>query len=113
MLTRERTPISAAEIVDRCVLVTLNEACYALAEGVVSSAQAADLAMVMGTGFAPFRGGIFRYAEAVGLDAVVQRMDALAARMGPRFEPAETLRTMADSGETFYPADWPRKLDSL
>ena len=90
------------EIVDRCVLLMLNEACYTLGEGIVDSAETADLALVMGTGFAPFRGGIFRYAEERGVVAVRDRLAELAAKNGSRLEPAPLLVERGDSGGAFF-----------
>ncbi len=101
-------PLSAAIIVDRCVLAMLNAAATALEEGVISSPAAADLALVLGIGFAPFRGGVFRYAEERGGEAIRDRMAELAQRWGPRFVPAQAL------GERrFYPRSWPSKTESL
>jgi 3-hydroxyacyl-CoA dehydrogenase/enoyl-CoA hydratase/3-hydroxybutyryl-CoA epimerase len=99
-------PMSAAapsdeEITDRCVLLMLNEACYALQENIVESAGFLDLAMVMGTGFAPFRGGILRYADAVGVALLRDRLKELSDLLGGRFEPAPLLEEVADEGH-FY-----------
>ena len=103
----------AEVIVDRCVLVMLNEACRALAAGVVSSPLAGDLAVVMGTGFAPFRGGIFRWAETRGLAEVVGRMQQFAERFGERFVPAPLLVRHAEHDQPFYEGSWPRKIEAL
>ena len=40
------------------------------------------LAMVMGTGFPPFRGGLLRYADALGGPYILGRLDELSARVG-------------------------------
>ena len=98
---------SDREIVDRCVLLILNETCMTLTERVVDSPQMADLALVMGTGFAPFRGGILRYADEIGGGRACDRLQELAEAHGPRFVPAPLLVEAADSGSTFYPEDWP------
>ena len=98
----------AATIVDRCVLGMLNGSAKALEAGVVSSPQAADLALVLGTGFAPFRGGVFRYAEERGAESIRDRMAELADTCGPRFAPAATLEQ-----KRFYPDRWPEKLEAL
>ena len=87
-----------AEITDRCVLLMLNEACYALQENIVGSAGFLDLAMVMGTGFAPFRGGILRYADASGVEVLRDRLKELAARLGERFEPAPLFDQVVERG---------------
>ena len=98
----------AATIVDRCVLGMLNGAAKALEEGTIASPQAADLALVLGTGFAPFRGGVFRYAEERGVEAVRDRMAELADTYGSRFAPAAALEQ-----RRFYPDSWPEKLETL
>ena len=89
---------SDEEITDRCVLLMLNEACYALQENIVESAGFLDLAMVMGTGFAPFRGGILRYADAAGVASLRDRLKELSDRLGGRFEPAPLLEEVAGAG---------------
>ena len=72
----------------RLVLPMVNEAARVLEEGVTDSTDAIDLATVLGWAFAPFRGGLARFADSVGADQVVVRLNGLAARLGPRFEPA-------------------------
>ena len=79
----------------------INEAAKCLQEGVVREAWVVDLAMVLGPGFAPFRGGPLRAADALGLAAVVRDLDALRRAHGERFEPAALLRTKADEGHGF------------
>ena len=81
----------------------VNEAAYCLEEGVVLSPARLDLAMIFGTGFPPFRGGLLRHADAVGLDHVVAWLKELAERFGSRFQPAGSLRDMAEGGERYYP----------
>ena len=100
----ERRDIDDADVLDRLVLIMVNEAAYILADGIVSSAGAVDLGMITGTGFPPFRGGLLRYADVRGLAALTARLDELAGRHGPRFTPAPRLREIAASGGTFYSA---------
>jgi 3-hydroxyacyl-CoA dehydrogenase/enoyl-CoA hydratase/3-hydroxybutyryl-CoA epimerase len=94
-------PVNANEAVDRMVLGMINEAALILDEKIIGSAAELDLAMIMGTGFPPFRGGLMRYADSVGLPNVVARLDALASRLGPRFKPTEPLRRLAAGGGKF------------
>jgi 3-hydroxyacyl-CoA dehydrogenase/enoyl-CoA hydratase/3-hydroxybutyryl-CoA epimerase len=106
-----RGPAAAVDstwIVDRCILAMLNEAAVALEQGVVSSAPAADLALVLGLGFAPFRGGVFRYAEERGVEAIRDRMAELEAKCGPRYACAAAL-----AEREFYPTTWPERVESL
>ncbi len=58
--------------------------------------------MIFGTGFPPFRGGLLRYADSLGAHRVFSRLDDLAERLGPRFAPAETIRTLANARQGFY-----------
>ncbi len=91
-----------AQLVDRMVLPMLNEAARCLAEGIVKSPGDLDLAMILGTGFPPFRGGLCRYGDERGLAAVVGDLERLAASAGPRFAPSQALRDSARRGR-FYP----------
>jgi 3-hydroxyacyl-CoA dehydrogenase/enoyl-CoA hydratase/3-hydroxybutyryl-CoA epimerase len=79
----------------RLVLPMVNEAARLLAEGVTDSADTVDLATVLGTGFAPFRGGLAKFADSVGMDKILVRLEELAARHGARFAPAAALKPLA------------------
>ncbi len=90
-----------SEIVDRAVLIMVNEAARCIEEGVVCDPEALDAAMVLGTGFAPFRGGVVRYAETRGIKQIVERLEELAEKHGPRFKPAPLLEKIAADGGRF------------
>ncbi|MEN8147211.1 MAG: 3-hydroxyacyl-CoA dehydrogenase NAD-binding domain-containing protein [Campylobacterota bacterium] len=90
------------EILDRTLLVMVNEASRALEEGVVKNAQYLDMAMVMGTGFPPFRGGLLAYADERGIKDIVARLKDLANAYGERFVPSKLLDKMAKEDSTFY-----------
>jgi 3-hydroxyacyl-CoA dehydrogenase/enoyl-CoA hydratase/3-hydroxybutyryl-CoA epimerase len=93
---------SAEAIVDRVILPMINEAARCLAEGVVGAPEEVDFALVLGTGWAPFRGGPLRYADARGVAEITQQLEALAREVAPHFSPCERLRAMAAKSETFY-----------
>jgi len=76
-----------ADLIDRMILVLVNECVACLREGIVASADLVDAAVLFGTGFAPFRGGPLTYARARGVPAVVTRLTELAARYGERLRP--------------------------
>jgi 3-hydroxyacyl-CoA dehydrogenase/enoyl-CoA hydratase/3-hydroxybutyryl-CoA epimerase len=69
--------LSDADLVDRLVLAMVGEAARCLEEQVVESEQVLDLASVFGTGFAPFRGGLWSHARKTGYDRVATRMREL------------------------------------
>jgi 3-hydroxyacyl-CoA dehydrogenase/enoyl-CoA hydratase/3-hydroxybutyryl-CoA epimerase len=94
--------LAAEEIRDRTILIMVNEAARCLSEGIAANAEALDLAMVMGTGFAPFRGGLLRYADERGLHEVKQRLDELSLSCGDRFRPASLLVKLAREGGRFH-----------
>jgi len=90
------------EIVRRLVWPMVNEAAFCLAEGIVESPARLDLAMIFGTGFPPFRGGLCAYADAVGAAVIVDGLLKLASEKGPRFRPAPLLADYARTGRKFF-----------
>jgi 3-hydroxyacyl-CoA dehydrogenase/enoyl-CoA hydratase/3-hydroxybutyryl-CoA epimerase len=86
------------------VLVMINEAARVLDERVVDAPEDVDFGMIMGTGWAPFRGGPLRYADTLGADQIVTRLEVLARDVGTYFAPSERLRAMAKDGRPFYGA---------
>lgn len=100
----ERKTLHAQDMVDRLVLLMVNEAAYCLQEGIVSSARDADIGAIMGLGFPPFLGGPLHYVDTRGIQKVVERLDDLAKLHGPRFNPAPLLVQMAKAGKRFYEA---------
>ncbi len=98
----ERTPMRAADLVDRLVLLMVNEAAWCLQEGVVASPRDADAGAVLGLGFPPFLGGPFRWLDAVGPAEAVTRMERLRTLHGKRYTPAPLLHDAARSGRPFH-----------
>ena len=96
------SPVAASEIETRLVFPMINEAAFCTADALVSSPAKLDLAMIFGTGFPPFRGGLLRYADSLGLVRVLSTLDDLASRLGTRFQPAQLIREMAKDGSTFH-----------
>jgi 3-hydroxyacyl-CoA dehydrogenase len=94
-------PLVAQQIVDRLLDVMVNEAALVLEEHVVTRPEDVDLAMVFGTGFPPFRGGLLRYADAAGIGAIVERL-ARRQQEGAPIGPSGRLQHMALSGLNFY-----------
>jgi 3-hydroxyacyl-CoA dehydrogenase/enoyl-CoA hydratase/3-hydroxybutyryl-CoA epimerase len=74
-----------ADLIDRLILILVNECVACLRERVVEEPDLVDAAVIFGTGFAPFRGGPLAYARSRGVDVVVARLGELAARHGARF----------------------------
>jgi 3-hydroxyacyl-CoA dehydrogenase/enoyl-CoA hydratase/3-hydroxybutyryl-CoA epimerase len=100
-------PVDPQLAADRMVFAMINEAAVILEEKIVGSAAELDLAMIMGTGFPPFRGGLLRYADSIGVARIVSRLEEFATRHGKRFTPTDALRRLAARSAKFYEA-YPR-----
>ena len=94
--------MDAQEIVERCVLLMLNEAARCWDEGVIRSARDGDIGAVFGIGFPPFLGGPFRYADSLGIAELLAKLEHYRQRLGERFAPAEILVRMARENRTFH-----------
>lgn len=81
-------------ITQRLIYPIINEAARCLEERIVTTPDDIDLAMVFGTGFAPFRGGPMRFAESVGINKVVEALEKFATEH-PRLAPSDALRKLA------------------
>jgi 3-hydroxyacyl-CoA dehydrogenase len=100
--SKNATPVPPEEIKNRLLDAMVNEAALALDERVVDRPEDVDLAMVMGTGFPPFRGGLLRYADASGIGGFVERL-ARRQQEGAPSGPCGKLQRMALGNERFYP----------
>ena len=91
-----------ANLAERLALLMVNEAAACLGESVAANAGDIDLAMVMGTGWAPFRGGPLRYADSLGARHVFDTLSQLAETAGPHFAPCARIAELARTGGRFY-----------
>jgi len=79
-----------------------NGADFMLEAGICDRPQDMDLAMILGTGFPPYRGGILRYADKWGIKNLYEKLVELEQQYGIRFKPANWIEKMSKNGETFY-----------
>jgi 3-hydroxyacyl-CoA dehydrogenase/enoyl-CoA hydratase/3-hydroxybutyryl-CoA epimerase len=86
------------ELTERLMFIQANEAARCLEEGVLRSVADGNVGSILGWGFAPFEGGALQFINARGVAAFVARCRELAARHGPRFEPAALLVKLAAEG---------------
>ncbi|CBL44590.1 Alpha subunit of fatty acid oxidation complex [gamma proteobacterium HdN1] len=89
------------EIIDRLMIPMCLEIVRCVEEGIVSTVAEADMALIMGIGFPPFRGGALRYIDAIGVQKFVEACDKYKA-LGALYQPTEKLREKAAKGESFY-----------
>jgi 3-hydroxyacyl-CoA dehydrogenase/enoyl-CoA hydratase/3-hydroxybutyryl-CoA epimerase/enoyl-CoA isomerase len=90
-------------IIQRMMIPMINEVVLCLEEGIIASPQEADMALVYGLGFPPFRGGVFRYLDSIGAKNYVE-MAAQYKELGPLYEVPQMLLDMATNGSYFYQA---------
>lgn len=95
-------PTNADQLSDRLVFIMVNEAARVLEEKVVTNPEDVDFGMIMGTGWAPFRGGPLKYADSFGISTVVSRLNHLAGKFGEHFKPCALLNDMVNHGGTFF-----------
>ena len=86
----------------RLVFPMLAESIRCLEENVVAEPWSVDLAMVLGTGFAPQLGGPLHVVDLIGAHRVLTNMRRLRAKCGPRFTPPTSLVAMVDEGTKFF-----------
>ena len=101
----ERSPIEADEIVDRLIYALVNEGFRILEEGIAQRPGDIDVVYVYGYGFPAWRGGPMHYAETVGLDEVLARINEFRERFGAdNWTPAPLLEQLQRDGSTL--AEW-------
>ncbi|MDG1906879.1 MAG: fatty acid oxidation complex subunit alpha FadB [Arenicella sp.] len=97
----ERKEFDKEEMVTRMMLPMATELARCLEEGIVESAAEADMALIYGVGFPPFRGGVFRWMDSIGLDKFVALSDKYKY-LGKLYEATDKQRAMAAAGESYY-----------
>ncbi|MFZ6041511.1 fatty acid oxidation complex subunit alpha FadB [Vibrio natriegens] len=90
-------------IIQRMMIPMINEVVLCLQEGIIATPQEADMALVYGLGFPPFRGGVFRYLDSVGIAEYIETAKQ-HAELGAMYQVPQMLIDMAAKGETFYGA---------
>ena len=100
----EKKDVSSEEIIARLMIPMVNEVVRCLEEGVVDTAAEADMGLIYGIGFPPFRGGAIRYLETLGLDNFIAMADSYA-HLGEIYQVTDGLREMAKSGKSYFNTD--------
>jgi enoyl-CoA hydratase/long-chain 3-hydroxyacyl-CoA dehydrogenase len=94
--------LSEQEMQDRIISRFVNEAAKCLEDEIIENPVVGDIGLVFGTGFAPFRGGPFRYMDQVGVAKYVDMMNGFADKYGPQFEPCQILKDYAAENKKFH-----------
>ena len=88
----------------RLMLIQALETLRCFDDGVLKTAEDADLGSILGWGFPPFTGGIASYIDAIGADNLLSASQGLVSNAGVRFEPPQKLKALADAGSTLHAA---------
>lgn len=102
-LKAPHNPLTTKECLERGLFMMINECSAALYEDrIVETPHEVDLAMIMGTGFPAFRGGLLKYADSIGSEYIVDQLESYAVSKGARLKPQNPLRNMAKTKRKFY-----------
>jgi 3-hydroxyacyl-CoA dehydrogenase/enoyl-CoA hydratase/3-hydroxybutyryl-CoA epimerase/enoyl-CoA isomerase len=96
-----RREFAPEEIVARCMVPMVNEVARCLEEKIVASPYEADMSLIYGIGFPPFRGGACRYLDQMGLANFVALSEKYAS-LGKLYDAPKLLRDMAAGGRKFF-----------
>ena len=97
----DRKEFDAEEVIARMMIPLCTETVRCLEDNIVGSAAEADMAMIYGIGFPPFRGGPLRYIDSIGVKEFVALCDKYAG-LGKLYEAPQMLKDMAASGKSFF-----------
>jgi len=93
--------INDEDIIARMMVPMATELARCLEEGIVETAAEADMALVYGTGFPPFRGGVFRWIDSIGAQAFCDTA-AKFISLSALYEPPASLKAKATNNQKFY-----------
>lgn len=94
---------SNEEIVERLMIPMIFEVARCFEEGIIETPAEADMGLIYGLGFPPFRGGALKYADEVGIETLVKQAEKYK-HLGEAYTAPEGVAAMAKDGKTFYSA---------
>ncbi len=89
------------QIIERMMVPLCIETVRCLEDGIVDTAAEADMGLIFGIGFPPFRGGALRYIDSIGIEAFNKIADKYAD-LGALYTPTSGMREMAKTGKKFF-----------
>lgn len=97
----ELKEFDAEDIIARLMVPMCNEVARCLEEHIIASPQEADMALLMGLGFPPFRGGVCRHLDSIGLDQHLALCEKFSG-LGAMYQAPKLLKDMAAAGKKFF-----------
>ncbi|MGB0467935.1 MAG: fatty acid oxidation complex subunit alpha FadB [Pontibacterium sp.] len=92
---------SDEEIIERMMVPLCIETVRCLEDGIVATPAEADMGLIMGIGFPPFRGGPLHYLDQMGLARFCEIAEKYAS-LGPLYQPTEKMKQMASADKTYF-----------
>lgn len=93
--------ISDEDIISRMMIPMATELARCLQEGIVETAAEADMALVYGTGFPPFRGGVFRWLDSIGAKNFCDLTEKFST-LGALYAAPDNIKALAANNQKFY-----------
>jgi 3-hydroxyacyl-CoA dehydrogenase/enoyl-CoA hydratase/3-hydroxybutyryl-CoA epimerase/enoyl-CoA isomerase len=100
-LVKQTLTLTDEDIVMRMMLPMLIESARCLEEKIVASPVEVDMGLLLGLGFPPFRAGIFKWADIVGL-AKLQEEAKKWQHLGKLYEFTPTMTEMAKNNQKYH-----------
>jgi len=98
---RKADEFSDEEIIERMMLSLCLEVVRCLEDKIVDSPEAADMSLIWGIGFPPFRGGALRYIDSIGTRAFVEMAEKYQD-LGAAYKVPKLLADMAANDVQFF-----------
>lgn len=90
------------DIIMRMMIPMINEVVRCLDEHIIASPAEADIALVYGLGFPPFRGGAVCYLDNFGIQNFIEMAEKYAS-LGPLYAIPDSLKNKAEKQASYYP----------
>lgn len=101
-ISKEKHSFTKEEIISRMMIPMINEVVRCLEERIIAGPADADIALVYGLGFPPFRGGAFRYLDTLGTQSYVKTAQAFT-HLSPLYQIPNGLKEKSKNNESYYP----------
>ena len=89
------------QIIERMMIPLCIETVRCLEDGIVETPAEADMGLIFGIGFPPFRGGALRYIDSMGVDKFCEMADKYSD-LGALYQPTAGMRDMAKAGKKYF-----------
>ncbi|UTJ07680.1 3-hydroxyacyl-CoA dehydrogenase NAD-binding domain-containing protein [Arcobacter roscoffensis] len=101
LLDKKSKILDDEDIINRCIFIMINEASRCLEEGIVDDPNIIDFAMITGTGFPPYKGGLCTLANKIGIKNLVKSLEKYEKTYGERFKPSSLLLKLQEQDKDF------------